>query len=335
MKGQRAMLAPVGIMLWVSLTGCSTPTEETADIRPKAATTAASATPTPLPTAYVKELPTWVAGPGEVQPRLKRAVSTAIELAGRWDDREGSVKHVRARLREAGVQGHAVDQMAGALAGDAASARAQVVYPQYGGLTATRASVMVVTRQVRYATDGAADTKELTLDVRLLKRASGWVVVDVAEQRDGAASPISAMARRVLAEPSIRLPDAARDDIRKGRVDDSVLGVLARIAAKHTVDVSVLVSGHPREVFGTDRTSNHTRGRGVDIWRIDGRLVVDPDTPQSLLSSAMKEGALAGATEVGGPFDLNGRNKPGFFTNTLHADHLHFGVSPQRPPARW
>lgn len=335
MTRQRAMFALVGIMLWVSLTGCGTPAEETAGIRPKAATTAASPTPTPSPTAYVKDLPTWVAGPGEVQPRLKRAVSTAIERAGRWDDGEGSVEHVRARLRAEGVQGRAVDRLAGALGGDAASARAQVVYPQYGGLTGTSASVMVVARQVRYANGDDVDTKELTFDVRLLKRESGWVVVDVVEQRHGAASPMSPMARRVLAEPSIRLPDSARNDIRKGRVDDSVLGVLARIAAKHTVDVSVLVTGHPREVFGTDRTSNHTRGRGVDIWRIDERLVVDPETPQSLLSSAMREGALAGATEVGGPFDLNGRSNPGFFTDTLHSDHLHFGVSPQRPPARW
>jgi hypothetical protein len=116
-------------------------------------------------------------------------------------------------------------------------------------------------------------------------------------------------------------------------VDDALLAILDRLAAAHVLDVTVLRTGHPREVFGTGRTSNHTRGRAVDIWRVDGRPVVGPGTPRALLREVMVLAGRLGATEVGGPFDVNGSG-PGFFSDDVHRDHLHVGVTPGRPRAR-
>jgi uncharacterized heparinase superfamily protein len=95
----------------------------------------------------------------------------------------------------------------------------------------------------------------------------------------------------------------------------------------------VLRTGHPREVFGTARTSNHTHGRAVDVWRVDGRPVVDPATPRALLRDVMVRAGRLGATEVGGPFDVDGPGR-GFFTDDVHRDHLHVGLTPGRRPAR-
>ena len=40
--------------------------------------------------------------------------------------------------------------------------------------------------------------------------------------------------------------------------------------------MSVLRSGHPLHVFGTTRTSDHPRGRAVDVWALDHRPLVVP-----------------------------------------------------------
>lgn len=70
----------------------------------------------------------------------------------------------------------------------------------------------------------------------------------------------------------------------------------------------------------------------MDIWRIDGALVVDPSTPRDLLAAVMTKAGQLGATEIGGPFDLNGE-RPRYFTDDLHKDHIHIGVTEGGLPA--
>ena len=163
-----------------------------------------------------------------------------------------------------------------------------------------------------------------TADVRLRREAGAWRVTGV-ESLGGepTGSPeITPLAQAVLANDRLDLPDSARWDIQSGRIGDEILQVLQDLSQQHTLRVAVLASGHPHNVFESEYVSNHTEGRGVDIWAIDDTPVVslrDPDGPLP----ALVQGLVAqGITEVGSPFDVDG---PGgaSFTNTVHQDHLH------------
>lgn len=68
--------------------------------------------------------------------------------------------------------------------------------------------------------------------------------------------------------------------------------------------------------------SNHTEGRGADIWAIDGQPVVSLRDPTGPIPGLVQGLVNVGATEVGSPFDIDG---PGgaSFTNEVHQDHLH------------
>jgi hypothetical protein len=327
------------------------------DPAPPAASTAptASATttaPQPSPTASASPAPStppppaapapvrWEAGPGEVSPEIKTAAARVVEGAGTWalsTPAAGPAGAVgRAVATGLVAEGTDAGRLAAALApladDDAPAAAARVVYPQYGGLEADAASVMVVVEQEVLSPDGTTAARGVSLDVRLAPGPDGtWRVTGVVPPPRRPAGEPSALGRAVLDDPRVHLPPAAVDDVRAGLVTDEVLAVLQRLAAAHEVDVSVLRTGHPDEVFGTDRTSNHTRGRAVDVWRVDGRLVVDPAS-RDVVVAALRAAAAAGATEVGGPVDLDGGPGGGWFSDDLHADHLHVGVTEGEEP---
>ncbi len=109
-----------------------------------------------------------------------------------------------------------------------------------------------------------------------------------------------------------------------GQIHDSVLQALDTLSKQHVLDVSVLRSGHPLLVFGTDRPSDHPYGRAADVWAIDGSAVVDPAN-RDLVISFMREAAATGPWQVGGPVDLDGPDKHTFFSDNTHHDHVHMG----------
>ncbi len=101
-----------------------------------------------------------------------------------------------------------------------------------------------------------------------------------------------------------------------------MLALLVSMAQEHVVDVSVIRSGHPLYVFGTSRTSDHPRGRAVDVWALDGRPFVLPAN-HGLAATAMRYAVAHGAYNVGGPVRLAGS---AYFTNRTHQDHIHLGL---------
>jgi hypothetical protein len=269
----------------------------------------------------------WQAGDGEVLPQVKELAARLVETAGTWTAGASSAADLRTRLADAGFAAALADA-AIALQADSPAASLAVIYPQYGGLSGGRASVMVTAEQT-LVQGGALTRRGHTVDVRLVAGAPGgqWLVDDVLPGVPGPpGAPVNAAARAVLENARITLPAAAEADIRAGVVDHQVLAVLAGLAADHELTVTVLVSGHPRNVFGTDRVSKHTLGKAVDIWAIDGQAVVDPDTPRDLVTSVMRRAAALGAAEVGGPVDLDARGGGTFFTDQVHQDHVHVGV---------
>jgi hypothetical protein len=163
------------------------------------------------------------------------------------------------------------------------------------------------------------------VDVRLSRAEPRWAVTALhpGEPGPAVASPAPAVAR-VLAEPRIELPPAAAADLRSGAVHDSVLAAMLRLAGPYSLSVSVVRSGHPLDVYGTTRPSDHPLGRAFDVWRIDGRAVVDPATPRQLVESFMRDAAAAGSYNVGGPVAIEGVGNQ-FFTDDTHHDHVHVG----------
>ena len=198
----------------------------------------------------------------------------------------------------------------------------EVIDAQYGGILTDSASVLVPCRvysirQNRVISGGT------TVDVRLSKSAGTWRVTATHPAQPGAAiTQLSAAARQVLASERIALPPASAADIRSGQVHDSVLTTMLQLAKTYRIGVSVIRSGHPLDVFGTTRPSDHPRGRAFDTWQIDGQAVVAPGTSRSLITSYMRAAESLGSYNVGGPYQLSGA---AFFSDQTHHDHVHAG----------
>ncbi|MDP9818452.1 hypothetical protein [Spirilliplanes yamanashiensis] len=231
------------------------------------------------------------------------------------------------RLRQAGATPSLAPDLY-ALVDDHLTSTLEVVYPQYGGLGRGRrdASVMIVARQTwRTAAGATPQTRELTIDVRLRHANRRWA----AESASVSAPPplaasLDAATRRLLGNDGVVLPAAARADLLSGAIDPRLVRVLGALSRTWRIHVQVLRSGHPRNVYGTARLSNHTRGQAVDVWAIDDIPVIEQRA--SVASAVMRQAAAAGADEIGGPLDPDGRNgRPPYFTNDVHKDHIHVG----------
>ena len=200
-----------------------------------------------------------------------------------------------------------------------------VIDAQYGGILTDAASVLVVTRSLR-VTGGDVVEGGRTYDVRLVRGATGWRVTAIHPSHPGAASTSpGAAARAVLDSATIDLPPAARADVLSGQVHDSVLHAMLTLSRSFHLGISVVRSGHPIDVFGTNRPSDHPLGRAFDTWRIDGHAVVDPSTPRRLVTRYMEAAAGAGSYNVGGPYLLG--SAPQWFSDDTHHDHVHAGFT--------
>jgi len=285
-----------------------------------AASLAATAAGSALPAAHP-----WVARRGEVQPAVKARATSLLEAVGTWTGGQGDLASARRRAAAAGHAPTLADGLT-VLLGDTESAVTVVRDAQYGGILTGAASVLVLADQWRAAPGAAVVAGGTTVDVRLVAASPHWRVTDVLPARPGSALPaasLSSTARRVLADARVRLPYAARADVRAGRIHDSVLALLLSMSQAHVVDVSVLRSGHPLLVFGTSRPSDHPRGRAVDVWALDGRPLVLPSN-HSLAIVGMRYAVAHGAYNVGGPVLVSGRQ---YFSDRTHQDHIHLGFS--------
>lgn len=262
---------------------------------------------------------------GEPVPEVKQAAADVVQALATYPPSAVPVEEAGRRLATLPVAGD-LAAAAGALLIAGTESAGDIVYPQLGGLTGTSASVMVVVRQ-RLRARGTSTTVTRTVDVRLERTPSQpWVVTALASlggDPPAAPVPLSGPATEVLSNPNLDLPDSARWDIQAGRVDVRVLALLAELGRSHRVGVTVLATGHPPNVFATARVSNHTVGRAVDVWAIDGP-VIDQRQPDGALVALARTLLAGGVTELGGPWDLDGPGSTSF-ANTVHQDHLHLG----------
>jgi len=289
--------------------------------QPAAGTSSPAALPAPTQ---------WVPGPGEIQPAAKLAAVRLVEAFGTWPAGQGGVRDRAARAEKLGIPAAQATRLAGqtgSLTPSADAAVVRVIDAQYGGILTDSASVLVVCAQTT-RTGSTLANGGTTVDVRLSRTSSGWSVTALHPAQPGPARPLDATQRDVLADPRIELPPASAADIRSGQVHTSVLDAMLRLAGPYQLSVSVVRSGHPLDVFGTNRPSDHPRGRAFDVWRIDGHRVVDPATSRTLITAFMRAAAAAGSYNVGGPVLLSGGATPNqFFSDATHHDHVHIGFT--------
>jgi hypothetical protein len=259
-----------------------------------------------------------------VEPAVKGRAVALVQTIGAWSTPGGgSVTAAGARAQAAGFDASLADSLGGLL-GAGESAACQVVDAQYGGILSSSSSVLVVVDQWRLGADGVVTPGGSTVDIRLTKASPHWRVVAVHPAAPGhASSSPDADTRAVLANARIRLPHAARADVATGTVSTHVLSTLRALADRHVVDVSVVRSGHPLLVFGTDRPSDHPKGHAVDVWALDGRALVVPAN-HGLAETGMRLAVAHGAYNVGGPVLLSG---PQYFSDNTHRDHIHLGFT--------
>ncbi|WP_234490678.1 hypothetical protein [Streptomyces sp. MBT33] len=319
-----ALLGAVGCVCGVA--GCTDRSPRTA-ARSSATTPAVAVSPSPRAShrAGLPRTTPWRPTSAEVTPAAKLRAVRLVEAVGAWRPGESGTAAARSRVAALHL-GPALVGQAGPLLPKADAAALQVIDAQYGGILTDSASVLVVCRQWTRSADRVR-AGGTTVDVRLVRTASGWTVTSLHPARPGAAvSPVPSRVRGILSDPRIELPPAARADLRSGQVHDSVLAAMLRLARTYRMSVSVVRSGHPLDVFGTRRPSDHPRGRAFDVWRIDGHPVVDPGTSRTLIERFMRDAAAAGSYNVGGPLrPSGGATANQFFSDATHHDHVHIG----------
>lgn len=283
--------------------------------------------PPTTPAALLPDAVAWQPAATEIQPEIKQAAARVIEALGNAPDATSTAQE---RLSAQGAD-PALASGAGALVPPGAPSIAEIVYPQYGGLTPDASSVMAIVRQTWLAAGGPM-SRTVTVDVRLARDGDAWRVTALfpVGPVDRSTLDLTAPAAALADDPQVDLPPAAVFDLA-GDVDPRVVGILAGLSQTYGLSVSVVRAGHPVEIFGTDRPSRHTLGRAVDVWAVNGVPIVTMALDDPLLVGFLTAVRDLGAQSIGGPVDLDG---PGgiHFADALHRDHVHIGFDEPAMP---
>ena len=139
---------------------------------------------------------------------------------------------------------------------------------------------------------------------------------------DGSGGKPDAEARALLENDNVVLDRDGVADIKAGRIDPRIVGVLTRLSRDHKIVVSCMCSDHPR-LAASGFVSNHTYGRGMDIASIDGQTVGPGSSLARKVASELSRLAPSiRPDEIGSPFSIG---RPGYFTDAAHQNHIHVG----------
>ena len=147
--------------------------------------------------------------------------------------------------------------------------------------------------------------------------------------RTAPAASANAEARALLENPNVVFDDVGVADIKAGKIDPRIVGVLTKLSQEHKIVVSCMCSDHSKFTAGGS-ISNHAFGRGLDIASIDGEIVSPGSALAREVSSALSElDPAIRPDEIGSPFAING---PGYFTDAAHMNHIHVGFKQEISP---
>jgi hypothetical protein len=135
---------------------------------------------------------------------------------------------------------------------------------------------------------------------------------------------LSATPESLLASDAIAFSPAAADDIAHRVADKRLVGLLAWIAQRHRVVVSVVRTGHARYVTGTHKESNHWYGRAATISEVDGEAVAQGSRAAAALWDELQAAPKAlRPDEIGAPWSSPAN--PRWFTGPDEQATLHIG----------
>ena len=147
--------------------------------------------------------------------------------------------------------------------------------------------------------------------------------------QDGTGGKPDAAAQALLENKNVVLDDVGVADIKAGRIDPRIVGVLTKLSQEHKIVVSCMCSDHSRMTAGGS-VSNHAFGRGLDIASIDGEIVGPGSALAREVASELSQFDPAlRPDEIGSPFAING---PGYFTDAAHSNHIHVGFKTEITP---
>ena len=130
--------------------------------------------------------------------------------------------------------------------------------------------------------------------------------------QDGTGGKPDAEALALLENKNIVLDDVGVADIKAGRIDPRIVGVLTKLSEEHKIVVSCMCS-RPLQVHGGGSVSNHAFGRGLDIASIDGEIVSPGSALAREVASELSQlDSAIRPDEIGSPFAISG---PGYFTD--------------------
>jgi hypothetical protein len=129
---------------------------------------------------------------------------------------------------------------------------------------------------------------------------------------------------RLLADNSLAFAPAAADDIAHHVADKRLVALLAWMAQRHGVVVTVIRSGHARYVAGTRKESNHWYGRAATISEVDGRAVsARSEAAAALWKELLTAPQAIRPDEIGAPWSSPAN--PRWFTGPGERTTLHVG----------
>ena len=147
--------------------------------------------------------------------------------------------------------------------------------------------------------------------------------------QDGTGGKPDKEALALLENKNVVLDDVGVADIKDGRIDPRIVGVLTKLSQEHKIVVSCMCSDHSKFTTGGS-VSNHAFGRGLDIASIDGEIVSPGSALAREVASELSEFDPAlRPDEIGSPFAING---PGYFTDAAHSNHIHVGFKTEITP---
>jgi hypothetical protein len=115
-------------------------------------------------------------------------------------------------------------------------------------------------------------------------------------------------------------------DLANPRLDLRIQSLLAVLASRWSLRISCLHTGHSPLVAGSDRVSNHTWWRAVDIDQVNHQPVdAHSATTRALLAWLDRLQGPLRPSEVGSPLPIG---HPPFFTDPGHQHHIHIGYDP-------
>jgi hypothetical protein len=275
------------------------------------------------PAAYVPHT-RGVLGPMQFQARSNKAarrVDAAGDqgFGGTWGIWRKSSGHPPYRMDDPD------DEIAAAAAKIAADAGAERLWPRalwrYNALHSYRKTVL--RRAARFGMSSACgllkQSEQASLSPPVPSQTSSSAPAPSVLQGAPAATP-----RSLLATDAIAFSPAAADDVAHGVADPRLVQLLAWIAQRHQIVVTVIKTGHQRFVTGTHKPSNHWYGRAATISEVDGQAVAAGSASAAALWDELQAAPTAlRPDEIGAPWSVPGN--PRWFSGPGEQAEIHVG----------